>query len=284
MAEHFYEDRYQHCRDRMAERFNLELTYDEWQELNLRIFMDGEGVQWLDTGESTNSSLVVLQAFGQRMLVAYSETGYAMMTVFPRSDTRLLHARNNTYTARATHGGMLAYRDARRATADSLDTLEDDGFGRLVMPKGAKPVEAPKTANPFADALADFKPLPAPRPILTLAASNPKAVEPAPVDDGDVLTMFARLDKHLTEQSERLDQRAAGVEAEIEVLETRLAGLRAGDAGATMEREFVAMSRDMAEQAFAKFQDGLLDVEATLSIARLMLAQQGQAEGVSRAA
>jgi hypothetical protein len=281
IPENFLEDRYQHCRERLLERYNLDMTYDEWQDINLRIFLDGEGVKWLDTGEGTNTSLIVLEAFGSTILVAFSETAYCMMTVFPRSDVRLLHARNNSYTAKATSAGMLAYRDARRELADRMDDLREDSFGRLVMPKPVMPLaDEPKPSNVFAEALADFKPKPV-RPILTLASSTPKPVE-APVEvaeskpalDPDVLAVFAALHGQFNDHQTRLDERTTNASAEIAELERRLAVLRNGDEGSAMEREFVEASRALAEQAFAKYQDGTLDSMSAVSLGKLMLAQQ----------
>lgn len=271
----FYEDRYQHCRQRIAERFQVDLSYDEWQELNLRVFMEDEGTEWIDIGDSTNSSLVIVELGGTAMLTAFTEVGYCMMTVFPRSDMRLFHARNNTYTPRAT-SGLVAYRDARRELADRMDELVDDGFGRLVMPKASTaPVEQPKAGNVFADALRGFNPAPK-RPVLTLAASTPEPVSvsvPEREASPSVLLLFAQLHHQFEAASQRLEDRANAVADEIECLEARLSELRRGDEGSKLEREFIDMSRALAEQAFAKFQDGILDDASAMSLVRLMLAQ-----------
>lgn len=283
IPENFLEDRYQHCRERLMERYNLDMTYEEWQELNLRIFLDGEGAEWLDTGEGTNTSLVVVEAFGSTILVAFSETAYCMMTVFPRSDVRLLHARNNRYTPKAISSGMLAYRDSRRGLASRIDELADDGYGRMILPKESVPaVEEPKAANVFAEALAGFKPAPV-RPILSLTPLTPKRVE-TPVEavepieeqpqlDPAVLTLFAYLHRQFAEHTARLDERAENTNAEIADLERRLVMLRNGDEGSAMEREFIEASRGIAEQAFAKYQDGVLDSTAAVSLGKLMLTQ-----------
>ncbi len=267
IPENFLEDRYQHCRERFMERFNLDMTYEEWQELNLRIFLDGEGVEWLDVGEGTNTSLIIVEAFGNTMLVAFSETAYCMMTVFPRSDVRLLHARNNRYTAKAISTGMLAYRDARRELADRIDELREDGFGRLVMPKRVEPVvEEPKPANVFAEALAGFKPAPM-RNILTLPV--PAAKEEVPVLDPEVVAAFAALSKQLSEAEEAVDA-TADVEARILDLERQIAALRARSPLADAQRALINAHRSMSEDAFAKFRDGIFDRTAALTMVGMM--------------
>lgn len=270
----FYENRFLHFQERTAERFNIEVTRSEWQQLNLDIFMDADNVRWLDTGDSTQSSLYIVEYRGEKMLAAFSETAYAIMTVMPRNDLRLLHDRQGSYIQKARSAGDTAFRDQRQALAADLPNMTLDANGALIRPRvqaSAAQEESSSQYQPFRDALADFKPKS--RPVLSVVAKKDDGIDPA------VAAAFARLARRLDEQEAEVERDTSNVEEEVAALETRIEQLLAGLAIGTMKRDFLAMSRKMAEEAFAKYRDGVFNGAAALSFLALLFAQQdGAAE------
>lgn len=270
----FYHMRFEHGRERLAERWQMNVTREEWDELTLAVFTDAPTVTWVDHGKDTGSSLYLVEFRGQEMLVAFGEAAYALMTVFPRNDYRLQHVRTNSYIRRAVTSEDTKPRDMRRAIAADLDAMVVDEDGNLIRPRSdgsAVPAATPAAAfEPFKAALEDF--VPSRRPLLTLAAKPVLART-----SGEVEETFAKLNAYLDALVSAIQAEDADADEEVAELERHIDQIRSRSALSQMKRDFLSNSRSVAERAYDQFRSGVFDEASALSMARLLLAQQAMA-------
>jgi hypothetical protein len=263
--------RYEHVRDRIRERFQIDLSFEEFEELNFKLFVeDPEFCNFVDVGTDSSTGLYVIRYRNQRMLAAYSETAWCLRTLLPRDDIRLTLALQNKYERKANTDADMSFRLSKQEMAESLDTMMmEDGFLLLKDETTSAPQV---TNNVFADALAAFKPTLV--PAVATTANVTVQVAAAPKLDADVVAAFGRLEAHLVEQEDCIGQDEDKARAEIAELEARIAALRSNDMLADMKRGFITSTRTTAEDALAKYRDGLFTKDAAMSMASLMLAQQ----------
>jgi len=261
----FVEARYHHCAQRAEERYGFKLSYDDWERVNYIAFRESEDCRYVGIGITGETGLYIIKFAGQQWFVAFSESAYLCMTIFPRHDSRFTTALHGAAPL-ATCQADAAFRDAKQSMAEAFDDMVVEGDGRVRLPYVPAPITVQETMpnNVFAKALAGFK---------------PKPVEPTPVASNDPVpaigaaAMFARLELRLAEQERNLNEAETAAQSEIAELEKRIAQLRASDQRRAMERQYIGMNRQFAKQAFEQMRDGVLDETAAAELAAMIGAQ-----------
>lgn len=239
--------RYNHCRERYKERFDADMSYQEWEKLNYAIFMDdSEVASYIDIGTHAGTSLYAVYFQNHPMLVAYSDSTFAMMTVLPKNDPRLSAFLQRRYESSTLSDYALRHVEARQEVAAQFNAA---------------------TGKPFEEALSK------------IAASEVVAPTPSPTieepeetnDDEPVTAMFARLDQTI---QGHLDADGAAT-VEIEALEARLAALRTEAKLSDLSRRMLAGAQEMGGATFEQYQASMItDADARQTVA-LLLARVG---------
>lgn len=275
----YINSKFEHCQERLRERLGLTLTRDEWNEINLRIFLEGDGVEYLDSGDSEVSSLYVVEHRGIRFLTFYNETNFVMVTILPRNDSRLTAYMRGNFIPKPNRA------DAQQlARAEKLALIEpfkeahldSNNHLHMVWPKSSpqtEPVTATGSASPFA-ALAALKPSLA-TPIANAPAQAHARPVPTAANDDDVVAAFAAAERRINEIIDGLDDQHRTVAEETAALEAKLAALRSGEACYQLRRQLMASSLTTTGEAMARYVEGAIDADAARSFLSFAMGQLG---------
>ena len=266
----FLAKRYEHCRERFTDRFGIAMSRQDWDSLCLALFLETDDVEYLDRGDTDEASLYAVRYRGVRFLCAYLETGYAMMTVFPRSDARLIaHGRGNFIPKENGSDAALRFRRDKQLLIVPFETAHLDSAGNLAMDwPSPEPIPqspaAPKPTSPFA-ALASLK--------QTLATEAAKPTLPAmssPSANPKVAERFATLNRQFDAEERDIEDARSTRAERIAELERQLAEARAGDTLTEVRRTMLDAAREQARLTFEQNRDGLLSDDDALGVAAFL--------------
>lgn len=241
--------RYNHCRERYKERFDADMSYQEFETLNFAIFNDdSEVASYIDVGTHDGTSLYAVYFHSRPILVAYSDSTFCMMTVLPKNDPRLSAFLQRRYESSTLSDYAKRHVEARQETAAEFNAATgkpfEEALAKIVASKVVAPTPSPKIEEP------------------EVTETN---------DDEPVTAMFARLDQTI---QGHLDADGAAT-VEIEALEARLAALRTEAKLSDLSRRMLAGAQEMGGATFEQYQASMItDADARQTVA-LLLARVG---------
>lgn len=259
----FLAKRYEHCRERFTDRFGISMSREDWDILCLALFLETDDVEYLDRGDSDEANLYVVRYRGVRFLCAFLETSYTIVTVFPRSDARLVaHGRGMFIPKENQSDASGRFRDEKLSLREPLTDGHLDSTGALSMewptPQVAQLSAAPAlpSVSPFA-VLADLKPRLDPQ--LHVASRPPVSA--------DIAARFAELDRAFAAEERAIEQLSETRDARITDLERQLREARAGDHVFTVRTTMLSAARQQARDTFEQHCDGVISAADAILIA-----------------
>ena len=286
--------RYEHVADRIYDRFEIDLSYDDFEELNYLLFK-GEVFSYVDTGSTTETSLYMAKIGKQFVLLAYSEETCLCMTVFPRNDTRRRNYLSNSYMANPTTSQDRWFFHVREQVAANYDPVAPRSMKELVQdaesfvstmitrptPVAPTPIQGfvPKVVHSADEVVTPTTSSP-PSPVDEVAAVAVPLRAAVDTSDAVVMkfvTLSGRIEAIIADLPSEAEAR------EIRELEARLALLRSRVIPEAV-KQAAQGARSMASLAFEQMRDGILDRDSALVIVNMLDNRLNVAEGAAPAA